>query len=152
MDFMAQRCAKFFAWGLKQAIYSIKVESAADTPKLAAAKPVDDVESEEEEDNSDYDELNLEDSDDEEEDEIINFKPLDQKPKFNFEKSSLGERLGSFISDIKGANDELKAGLQAGHNVSMELTDSEEEHVEMNLGLGVLEETRDEKEVLIEKA
>ena len=152
MDAIAQRCAKFFAWALKQAIHSLKVESADKTPAqtvehaVETARPVIDTNSEDEEDNSDYDEINLEDSDDEE--EIINFQPLDMKPTIKFEKSNTGERLESFLTELNDANKELKHDP----NVSIEVSDSEEEHIAMNLGLGVLEEVTEDNEVILEMA
>lgn len=97
--------------------------------------------------NSDYEELDLE-SDDEDNDEIINFQPRNNKPVFKFEKSTLTERLGSFVEELKDANEKLVG--EGGPNLSMEMNDSDGgEHIEMNLGLGVLEEVREEDEEVI---
>jgi hypothetical protein len=54
------------------------------------------------------------------------------------------ERLGSFMEEIKVANEDLADG-------SMEVSDSDDSHIEMNLGLGVLEEVGGDNEVVIEK-
>ena len=155
MDVLAQRCAKFFAWGLQQSIKShveppttevITIEVTA--TEVTTKVPEEDASTEsEEEDNSDYEELNLDEEDsDSSEDEIVNFQPLDKKPSFKHEKSGMASRLDSFLAEMKTANEELNA-----EDGNMEVTDSDEEHIEMNLGLGILEEVSEENEVLIEQ-
>jgi hypothetical protein len=115
-----QRCAKFFAWGLKQPIRTASgeaefAEMAEDMMKFC--------------NNQDDDE------------EIINVRP-GSKPSFQFKESALGGRVGSFLDELKASNDQLEADMAAGVNHSMEVneSDSADEVIEMNLGLGVLEE------------
>ena len=75
------------------------------------------------------------------EDEIINFRPTNQKPTFKFEPSTLGASLPSFLAELKSSNDVLAAGVPNDQKFELSDSDSEEEHIEMNLGLGVLEDT-----------
>ncbi|EHK99986.1 hypothetical protein M7I_4069 [Glarea lozoyensis 74030] len=80
------------------------------------------------------------DSEDSDE-EIINFRPANQKPNFKFEPSALGASLPSFLAALKSSNDGLAAGVPDDQKFEISDSDSDEEHIEMNLGLGVLEET-----------
>lgn len=75
------------------------------------------------------------------EDEIINFKPGNQKPTFKFEPSTLGASLPSFLAALKSSNDGLAAGVPSDQKFEISDSDDDEEHIEMNLGLGVLEHT-----------
>lgn len=81
---------------------------------------------------------------------IVNFQPLNKKPCFKFSpSSSLTSRLPDFLSSMKAANDSLQADIVAGKqshlleiNEDAEHEDKEERpYIEMDLGLGVLEET-----------
>jgi hypothetical protein len=75
--------------------------------------------------------------------EIINVIPMRSKPTFKFEPSALAARLPSFVEDLKTANEKLK---DAG-DLSVEVDDDYEgPHIEMALGLGVLEEKADSSE------
>ena len=140
---LTQRCAKFFAWGLKQPIRTASAEAEF-------AEMVEDM---------------MKFCNDQDEDEkIINVRP-GVKPSFRFKESALGGQVGSFLEQLKASNDQLKADVAAGINHSMEVneSDSADEVIEMNLGLGVLEEKADtsvedseeqavaEKKVLIEE-
>jgi hypothetical protein len=98
----------------------------------------DDSDESDEDDSEESDGSDSDDSDDS--DEVINFQPSDKKPTFKFEKPLIGERLASFIPELKDANDKLAADLEGGQDVSIEIERSDDEHIEMNLGLGVLEE------------
>jgi hypothetical protein len=147
MEPITQRCVKFFAWGLKQRIRSTEDESTE------AIESTDVTESTVE--NEDYDEIfddvqqygmAEEDGSSDSDDEIINVRPLNAKPTMRFSESSLGSRLGSFLTEMKGANEKLLADVESGDNPSFELSDSEEGHIEMNLGLGVLEEKAEDAE------
>jgi hypothetical protein len=75
------------------------------------------------------------------EDEVINFRPGDQKPSFKFEPSALGASLPSFLAALKSSNDGLAAGIPEDQKFELSNSDSDEPHIEMNLGLGVLEDT-----------
>jgi hypothetical protein len=77
----------------------------------------------------------------ESEDEIINFKPANQKPSFKFEPSALGASLPSFLAALKSSNDGLAGGITEDQKFELSDSDSDEPHIEMNLGLGVLEDT-----------
>ncbi|KAG9235878.1 hypothetical protein BJ875DRAFT_254063 [Amylocarpus encephaloides] len=70
--------------------------------------------------------------------EIINFKPTNQKPNFKFEPSPLSGSLPSFLDALRSANEQLVLGAPCDQKI--ELSDSDEgEHIEIDLGLGVLE-------------
>ena len=84
-------------------------------------------------------------------DEVINFKPTYNKPSFHFEPSTIASQLPSFLSELKAANDALDASQM------LELDEEDVgEYIEMNLGLGVLEEkhltSEDEDEAEAEKS
>jgi hypothetical protein len=81
---------------------------------------------------------------------IVNFQPLNKKPCFKFSpSSSLTSRLPDFLTSMKAANDSLQADIVAGKQGHLleidEAVEHEEEeerpYIEMDLGLGVLEET-----------
>lgn len=78
--------------------------------------------------------------------EIINVKPNNNKPSFRFEPSSIASRLPGFLAQMKAANDELAAGNPEQHIMELSDSDTASEHIEMNLGLGVLEQLRREPE------
>lgn len=93
------------------------------------------------------------DARDEQEDNIINFQPLNKKPDFSLmPASSLSNRLPGFLAQMQAANDRLAADISAGNAADhrMEITSSSDDndsdlepHIEMNLGLGVLEEKQE---------
>jgi len=83
--------------------------------------------------------------------EVTNVQPMGRKPKFDFaalkSKSSLMSKLPGFLAQMDAANRELEAEKAAGTIASrrLEIEDSGGEskagqYIEMNLGLGVLEE------------
>jgi hypothetical protein len=88
--------------------------------------------------------------------EVTNVQPMNRKPKFDFaalrSKSSLMSKLPGFLAQMEAANRELEAEKAAGTIASrrLEIDDNEiddneegsktEQYIEMNLGLGVLEE------------
>jgi hypothetical protein len=81
---------------------------------------------------------------------IVNFRPLNQKPSFKFTpSSSIASKLPEFLASMKAANDALQADIAAGRlgDHLLEINDATQQergddpYVEMNLGLGVLEET-----------
>jgi hypothetical protein len=82
---------------------------------------------------------------------IVNFRPLNQKPSFKFTpSSSIASKLPEFLASMKAANDTLQADIAAGRlgDHLLEIDDAtqqergdERPYVEMDLGLGVLEET-----------
>lgn len=83
--------------------------------------------------------------------DVTNVQPMDRKPKFDFaalkSNSSLMSKLPSFLAQMDAANQELEAEKAAGTIAArrLEIEDNEEgskseQYIEMNLGLGVLEE------------
>jgi hypothetical protein len=81
--------------------------------------------------------------------EIINVKPKNQKPSFRFEPSSIASRFPGFLAEMKAANEELAAGDPEQHNIELPECDTTSEYIEMNLGLGVLEELHEDPESLV---
>ena len=83
-------------------------------------------------------------SSDESDESITNVRPLNQKPSFKFDRStsSIASKLPSFLEQLKRSNDELLTGDApiSGFELDNEDEESTGEHIEMNLGLGVLEE------------
>jgi hypothetical protein len=82
--------------------------------------------------------------------EIVNFQPLSKKPRFEFSPSStLTSKLPDFLASMKAANDNLQADIVAGKKEHLLEIDGatekegeqERSYIEMDLGLGVLEET-----------
>lgn len=92
--------------------------------------------------------------------EVLNFQPLNKKPRFKFSpSSSLSSKLPDFLASMKAANEDLQADISAGkqdHLLEIEDTAEDEDededqegqegqeerpYIEMDLGLGVLEET-----------
>ncbi|KAJ5658412.1 uncharacterized protein N7484_002061 [Penicillium longicatenatum] len=57
--------------------------------------------------------------------------------------SELLARLSAFLPQMKSANEELEKDIAAGKDVVMDDEDENKDYIEMNLGLGVLEEKRD---------
>lgn len=140
MEPITQRCAKFFAWGLKQPIRRF-VEPASDVGSVTDSEQLDSDE------DSIFDDIQKHGKEGSpESDGVINFRPKNQKPSFKVDHSDLGSRVGSFLSEMKEANEQLEADVAAGNNHSLEVDDSDNEHIEMNLGLGVLEEKADSSE------
>jgi hypothetical protein len=84
--------------------------------------------------------------------EIINVKPKMQKPSFRFEPSSIASRLPGFLAQMKAANEQLAAGNPDQHNMEILESDTTSEHIEMDLGLGVLEQLREKPEPLLKLA
>jgi hypothetical protein len=84
-----------------------------------------------------------------EDEEIINVRPLNQRPNFRFEPSALSRQLPGFIAEMEAANKTLKESIRSGDLDEHRLEMGEEvegEYIEMNLGLGVLEEQRETSE------
>ena len=81
--------------------------------------------------------------------DIINVKPNNQKPSFRFEPSSIASRLPGFLAQMKAANDELATGNPEQHIMELSDSDTASEHIEMNLGLGVLEQLRRDPEPFV---
>lgn len=84
--------------------------------------------------------------------EIINFRPSNQKPTFRFEPSSIAAGLPAFLAAMKASNEELVSGKA---DKKMELSDDdsgEGEHIEMDLGLGVLEEVKRDSSPILPEA
>ncbi|KAF1921556.1 hypothetical protein BDU57DRAFT_439951 [Ampelomyces quisqualis] len=88
-------------------------------------------------------------SEDDSENAVVNLRAgQGQKPKMTFDKSALGPDIRDFLKDflpqLKAANDELEAKRRAGTLKSREIemtdADDQEQCIEMDLGLGVLEE------------
>ncbi|ELR05600.1 hypothetical protein VC83_07675 [Pseudogymnoascus destructans] len=89
---------------------------------------------------------------------VMNVQPMDRKPKFDFaslkSNSSLMNKLPGFLAEMDAANRELEAEKKAGTIAErrLEIDDDEEEgekaeqYIEMNLGLGVLEEKTSDSE------
>ncbi|KAJ5553272.1 hypothetical protein N7494_002650 [Penicillium frequentans] len=67
-------------------------------------------------------------------------KPQIHRMKGN---SELLARLSAFLPQMKSANEELEKDIAAGKDVVMDDEDENKDYIEMNLGLGVLEEKRD---------
>jgi hypothetical protein len=83
--------------------------------------------------------------------EVTNVQPMVRKPKFDFaalkSKSHLMAKLPNFLAEMDAANRELEAEKAAGTLGArrLEIDDKDEDpkvgqYIEMNLGLGVLEE------------
>lgn len=74
-------------------------------------------------------------------------RPNIQKPDFKLPTSSISNKLPDFLAQMAAANKELNEQIAAGKNVAMEVNDDDDaaagQHIEMNLGLGVLEERKD---------
>ncbi|PNS19255.1 hypothetical protein CAC42_2432 [Sphaceloma murrayae] len=70
---------------------------------------------------------------------------VEQRIHFPGSDLPLKERLAAFLPQMKAANDSLEELKQSGRLKEVVLDDVEEgrPHIEMNLGLGVLEEQRD---------
>jgi hypothetical protein len=89
---------------------------------------------------------------------VTNVQPMDRKPKFDFaalkSNSLLMNKLPGFLAQMDAANRELEAEKEAGTIAErrLEIDDDEEEgekaeqYIEMNLGLGVLEEKTSDSE------
>jgi hypothetical protein len=78
--------------------------------------------------------------------EIIPIGPRTSKPKFEFkklQKSTVVSMLPEFLAQIEASNQQLQAEIAAGKNVTIEAAEDSEQYIEMNLGLGVLEEQND---------
>lgn len=85
---------------------------------------------------------------------VTNVQPMDRKPKFDFaslkSNSLLMNKLPGFLAEMDAANRELEAEKEAGTIAErrLEISDDDGEgegekagqYIEMNLGLGVLEE------------
>lgn len=89
------------------------------------------------------------DASEEDEEEIATLKP-GVKPDFSSARTiasgapSLADRLKAFLPQLAEANSKLE---QSGENeYSMEVVGEDEPHIEMDLGLGVLEETNGDGE------
>ncbi|CAG8957060.1 hypothetical protein HYFRA_00009261 [Hymenoscyphus fraxineus] len=73
--------------------------------------------------------------------EIHNFRPSNQRPNIHrVESSSLADRLQAFLPNLAASNAQLASGTQGSNGFELD-PNSEEPHIEMNLGLGVLEHT-----------
>jgi len=99
---------------------------------------------------SDSDDASTSDSDsedapEEEEEQIPTLKP-GTKPDFSSARAlaagapSLADRLKAFLPQMAEANSKLQQGGE--NEYSMEVVGEDEPHIEMDLGLGVLEETK----------
>ncbi|KFY83952.1 hypothetical protein V500_09750 [Pseudogymnoascus sp. VKM F-4518 (FW-2643)] len=91
---------------------------------------------------------------------VTNVQPMDRKPKFDFaslkSNSLLMNKLPGFLAEMDAANRELEAEKEAGTIAErrLEISDDEGEgegkkagqYIEMNLGLGVLEEKTSDSE------
>lgn len=74
--------------------------------------------------------------------EILNFRPANQRPNIHHvETSSLISRLSAFLPTLAAANVELASGIPEESRFELD-SNSEQvgEHIEMDLGLGVLEQ------------
>ncbi|KFX99980.1 hypothetical protein V490_01543 [Pseudogymnoascus sp. VKM F-3557] len=91
---------------------------------------------------------------------VTNVQPMDRKPNFDFaalkSNSLLMNKLPGFLAEMDAANRELEAEKKAGTIAErrLEISDDEEgegekttgQYIEMNLGLGVLEEKTSDSE------
>ncbi|KAB8299964.1 hypothetical protein EYC80_000206 [Monilinia laxa] len=88
-------------------------------------------------------------SDSESEDEIPLIRPLNARPVMRvsalsgFGASEGLNNLPDFLKQMKEANEELMKKMSGGEERGLEDVREGESYVEMNLGLGVLEETRE---------
>lgn len=114
-----------------------------------SATEVTEPATEEEEDNEEeeiFDDIfefgKVDDDDSSESEEVINFAPLDKKPTIRFEQSSMASRLSGFLADMERANQQLDEDIRSGKvsDYNLEIEDDAEEYIQMELGLGVLEE------------
>lgn len=81
----------------------------------------------------------------ESEEEIINVRPLNQRPTMRFEPSALSSRLPGFLAEMAAENEKLEESIRSGELSNFEAGEGDEgEHIEMNLGLGVLEHVEEE--------
>ncbi|KAL1969309.1 hypothetical protein VTN77DRAFT_9501 [Rasamsonia byssochlamydoides] len=76
------------------------------------------------------------------EEEPITFVPGRPKPRIQrVQNSGLLSRLSSFLPQLQAANEDLEREIARGQDVVMDdVKDEEGQYIEMNLGLGVLEE------------
>ncbi|WEW61675.1 hypothetical protein PRK78_007167 [Emydomyces testavorans] len=107
----------------------------------------------------------LSSEDEEEEEEAERYEPVitvnRPKPRIHhIPKSNLSSRLSAFLPALKAANEDLERDIAAGRLISAEINDDSESgeedttdeergmgppYIEMNLGLGVLQETGDDE-------
>jgi hypothetical protein len=83
-------------------------------------------------------------------DNITNIRPANERPNISLElvrDSNVASKLPGFLAQLRAANEELEeeksAGSLANHRIEIDESDSAaegEQHIELNLGLGVLEE------------
>ncbi|CRG83081.1 hypothetical protein PISL3812_00429 [Talaromyces islandicus] len=85
------------------------------------------------------------------EEDAITYVPGRPKPKIQrtnpLEHSGLMSRISSFLPQLQAANVDLEQKLAAGGTKDMimdDAQDDDEQYIEMNLGLGVLKEKRDD--------
>jgi hypothetical protein len=89
------------------------------------------------------------DASEEEEEQIPTLKP-GTKPDFSSARAlaagapSLADRLKAFLPQMAEANSQLQKGGE--NEYSMEVVGEDEPHIEMDLGLGVLEETKGDQD------
>ncbi|KAH7067262.1 hypothetical protein BKA63DRAFT_570572 [Paraphoma chrysanthemicola] len=110
----------------------------------SSEEPSSESSSEDEEDDAASD-MDLEEQ--QGEDGVVNVR-IGKKPTMKLDKDELGPDIGSFLKEflpqLKAANDELEAQRKAGTLDSKMIDAGEEEdaeqYIEMDLGLGVLEE------------
>lgn len=76
-------------------------------------------------------------------------KPEIKKPRVD---SRLQSRLATLLPQMEKANAELDSEIQAKALQVDDVSDDEENYIEMNLGLGVLSEIKEESNVLVENS
>ncbi|EME86030.1 uncharacterized protein MYCFIDRAFT_81976 [Pseudocercospora fijiensis CIRAD86] len=116
--------------------------AATSTSSIASSTSSDSESSDESSDGSDSEDEVQDDPDA----EIITIRPTTSKPSIDPARvksyaKELQARLDDFMPRLRQANNDLAA---KGSSLSMEDVTEGEQHIEMNLGLGVLEQTGDE--------
>jgi hypothetical protein len=120
----------------------LALRSSTNTPKHNKPSASRDVSTSDSDASSSSEESDASTSDEEDDDEIATIKP-GTKPNFSARVASgapsLADRLKSFLPQMAEANSKLEQG--DANEYSMEAVKDDEPHIEMDLGLGVLEET-----------
>ncbi|KAJ4290461.1 hypothetical protein N0V90_010678 [Kalmusia sp. IMI 367209] len=126
---------------------SSEVSESSDEPSDESSEEEDDDDSELEEDENEDEDEHAQQSGE----EVVNLRAnRGNKPKFKIadDVEDIRPFLKDFLPKLKAANEELEAQKKAGRIQSSEVAgeeneDNEEQYIEMNLGLGVLEEKDD---------
>ncbi|KAM5454738.1 hypothetical protein MaudCBS49596_002035 [Microsporum audouinii] len=125
-----------------------EIASKGSSPELSDSDPTSPSASSGDSDSeSEYESSDEEPSDDDEQmhNQTIH---IPSRPSANIpNNSALRARLASFIPSLKAANENLEREIAAGKTMTLEVDNADEgkgQYIEMNLGLGVLQEGEDD--------